>query len=459
MIKLENIDKAVRETQYAVRGPIVARAAELERAGREIIYCNIGNPQSLGQKPLTWIRQVLAILACPELLHSTPPMFPTDVMEMARQALQQTRHGLGAYTESQGLRFVREAVAAFIEKRDGITADPATLFLTDGASKGVQAVLKILISSARDGIMVSIPQYPLYSATLTLYGGSRVDYYLNEDTGWTLTLEQLEQAHQKAEKEGIQVRAICVINPGNPTGAVLDEQNIEMVFQFARKHQLAILADEVYQDNIYQNSHAFVSFAKVLEKNRIKDVSLFSFHSCSKGLLGECGLRGGYFECRNVPAEVLAEIIKLQSVSLCANTAGQMATFLMVTPPQPGGPSFDRYTRERADMLESLRVRASMLAAGLNQIPGIACQPVAGAMYAFPRITLPAGMTDHEYCLNLLEATGICVVPGSGFGQAPGTFHFRTTLLPPIDKMQAVLARLTGFHLSVTRSTLTQPAP
>lgn len=451
-ITLENIGKSVRETQYAVRGPIVNRAAELERTGREIIYCNIGNPQSLGQKPATWIRQVLALVDYPELLNPPQNEFPPDVVETARLILQKSRFGLGAYTESKGLRFVREAVASFIGKRDGIQADPESIYLTDGASKGVQAVLRILIASEKDGIMVPIPQYPLYSATITLYGGQRVDYYLDEASGWKLTLSQLEDAHRKASAAGIKVRALCLINPGNPTGAVLDEKNIEMILQFARKHNLAILADEVYQDNIYQVSDSFVSVAKVLEKNLIKEVSLFSFHSCSKGLLGECGLRGGYFECRNVPENVMAEITKLQSVSLCANTVGQIVTYLMVTPPHPGQPSYDSFTRERNAILESLRLRAKMLADGLNKVPGIICQQVAGAMYAFPKITLPQGMTDEEYCLQLLEETGICVVPGTGFGQMPGTFHFRTTILPPVDKIEFVVSKITQFHSKITRS-------
>jgi len=449
VVRLEDLGRTVRETQYAVRGPIVARAAELEREGREITYCNIGNPQSFGQKPLTWIRQILALISHPDLLITGKNLFPADVLEMARFIIQQTRHGVGAYTESKGLRFVREAVAKFIERRDGIKADPETVYLTDGASKGVQAILKILISSDRDGIMVAIPQYPLYSATITLYGGRRVDYYLDEATGWKLTLKQLEEAYLKADKKGIRVRAICVINPGNPTGAVLDEKNIEMVIHFARKHHLAILADEVYQDNIYLAADSFISFAKVLKKNHIKDVSLFSFHSCSKGLLGECGIRGGYFECRNIPDDVLFEITKMQSVSLCANTVGQITTFLMVTPPQPGKPSFDSYTKERSDVLESLRVRAGMVADGLNQIPGISCQHVAGAMYAFPKINLPPGMTDDDYCMRLLEETGICVVPGSGFGQTPGTFHFRTTILPPIHKIEEVVKKLAEFQRKI----------
>ncbi len=179
-----------------------------------------------------------------------------------------------------------------------------------------------------------------------------------------------------------------------------------------------------------------------------KSVSLFSFHSVSKGFLGECGQRGGYMEVRNIPPDVVAQITKLQSVSLCANLNGQVATYCMVRPPKPGEPSYDNYVRERDCILGELRRRAVLLAEGLNAIPGIQCNVVAGAMYAFPRITLPAGRTDTEYCLALLEQTGICVVPGTGFGQLPGTAHFRTTILPPTDKIRQVVERLATFHAS-----------
>src|SRR5512137_1005653 len=168
-VRIQNVAREVREAQYAVRGPIVARAQELERQGRAIIYCNIGNPQSLGQRPLTWVRQVLALSAYPELLETAADRFPADAVEAARTVLRESQHGIGAYTESKGLRFVREAVARFIEARDGIPSDPEHVFLTDGASKAAQSVLRLLIAGPRDGILIPIPQYPLYSATITLY--------------------------------------------------------------------------------------------------------------------------------------------------------------------------------------------------------------------------------------------------------------------------------------------------
>ncbi|WP_026853156.1 aminotransferase class I/II-fold pyridoxal phosphate-dependent enzyme [Geothrix fermentans] len=445
-IHLTDLGKAVLETEYAVRGPIVARAAELEKQGREIIYCNIGNPQSLGQKPLTWNRQILALCEYPDLMDLAPGAFPADVVETARAILAGTRHGLGAYSESRGVRFIREGVAEFILERDHMRVDPDAIFLTDGASKGVQTILRLLISGPGDGVMVPIPQYPLYSATITLYEGRMVPYYLDEANGWKLSRPMLEASLAKAKAEGTHVKGICVINPGNPTGAVLDEANIEMIIDFARAHGLSILADEVYQENIYLAGDEFTSFAKVLHQVEAKDVSLFSFHSCSKGFLGECGVRGGYFEYRNVPEDVAAQILKLQSVSLCANLAGQAATYAMVRPPKPGMPSYARYAAEKAAILDALKQRAILLAEGLNRIEGITCNIIAGAMYAFPSITLPPGRTDSDYAMALLEQTGICVVPGSGFGQAEGTAHFRTTILPPTDKIQKVVDALGEFH-------------
>src|SRR5512136_2324026 len=279
-LQLSDVSHAVRETQYAVRGAIVARAAELERQGRRVIYCNIGNPQSLGQRPLTFVRQILALAEYPELLEGPAgASFPEDARAAARLVLRESKHGLGAYTESKGYRFVRQAVADFVHQRDGIPADPEAVLLTDGASKGVQSVLRLLVDGPSDGVMIPIPQYPLYSASITLLGGTQVSYYLDEKRDWSLSLPALESAHAEATARGIRVRAIAVINPGNPTGAVLDASNVEMVLDFARRHALSVLADEVYQENVYRPQDRFVSFASVLVKKGITDVPLFSFHS------------------------------------------------------------------------------------------------------------------------------------------------------------------------------------
>jgi len=452
-LTLSAIGKEVLGTQYAVRGPIVARAKELEQAGKKIIYCNIGNPQALGQKPLTYPRQVLALTEWPELLIEAGDAFPEDVIATAREILEKSGHGLGAYSESKGMKFVREAVAEFIRRRDSddaleVVSNPEHIYLTDGASKGVQAALRLLIASEQDGIMIPIPQYPLYSATITLYGGIQVGYYLDEDSGWSLSKSRLEEAYKRAMKQGTKVKALCVINPGNPTGSVLSRDNIAMVVEFAREHNLSILADEVYQENIYREEDRFVSFARVITELAVSDVTLFSCHSCSKGFLGECGQRGGYMEVRNLPDEVISQLTKLQSVSLCANLAGQVLVYLMVKPPKSEDSSYRSYIEEKKAILGDLARRASLLAEGLGKIPGYSCQPITGAMYAFPTVRLPEGRSDEEYCMALLEQTGVCVVPGTGFGQASGTAHFRTTILPPLAQMEEVVRKIHDFHLS-----------
>ncbi|MEA3307073.1 MAG: aminotransferase class I/II-fold pyridoxal phosphate-dependent enzyme, partial [Elusimicrobiota bacterium] len=449
MIKFTDINSKLLKANYAVRGNIVIRAQELEKQGEKIIYCNIGNPQALKQKPITFIRQVLSLIEYPEMLNKpeTEKLFPADIIERAKTILEKNPSGLGAYTQSEGIPSARQAVADFIKKRDNIPTDINRIILTDGASKGVQAVFTLLTKNNNDGYMIPIPQYPLYSATIELYGAKQINYFLDENNNWQLNEEELKRSIENSKKNGINPVAIAVINPGNPTGAVLSKENIEMIIRFAKSNNLSILADEVYQENVYIEGLKFHSFAKVMNEMNEKDVTLFSFHSVSKGFLGECGHRGGYMEVRNMTDDVYAQLIKLQSIGLCSNVGGQIVTGLMVSPPQEGSESYELYTKERDAILNELKEKAEILGRGLNEIEGMETVIPRGAMYAFVKFELPhtqciEEMSDEEkskyeslrnsaYCMELLEKTGICVVPGSGFGQAPGTLHFRTTFLPP----------------------------
>ena len=468
MIKLHNVNSKLLEAHYAVRGKIVNRAQELEAQGRKIIYCNIGNPQALKQKPLTFVRQVLSLVEYPVLMArpGAAELFPADVVKRAKMILEKTPGGMGAYTQSAGLPFVRKAVADFINRRDGIPVDPNRIILTDGASKGVHAAFTMLTNKETDGYMIPIPQYPLYSACIALYGAKQVNYFLDEENDWQLNERELTRSVEAAIKKGVNPVAIAVINPGNPTGAVLSRKNIEMVIRFAKTRGLAILADEVYQENVYAPKLKFCSFAKIMHEMGEHDVTLFSFHSVSKGFLGECGHRGGYLEVRNMPDDVYAELVKLQSIALCANADGQIVTYLMVEPPEKGSPSHELYARERDAILGDLKEKAEILGKGLNGIEGMTIDIPQGAMYAFVKFELPhkkgvelAKLTpearmkyeaalDCEYCLRLLEETGICVVPGSGFGQRPGTLHFRTTFLPPKEDIRALVEKMKKFHAS-----------
>lgn len=464
MITRDDLNANVLSAEYAVRGPIVQRAQELEDEGRRIIYCNIGNPQALKQKPLSYIRQMLSLLEYPELLRHREVLrlIPEDIVQRAMEILDRNPHGLGAYTQSTGIPFIRKAVADFISARDGIPANGDRVILTDGASKGAQAVMIALIRSRYDGFVIPVPQYPLYSASIELYGGRQIGYLLDEENQWQLNREILAESIQRAEYDGIRPVCIVVINPGNPTGAVLSRDNAAMVIAFAREHRLGIIADEVYQENIYDPGQRFHSFAKVMYEMGETDVPLFSLHSVSKGFLGECGHRGGYIEFRNISDDIWAEFSKLQSISLCANTAGQIATYMMVSPPKPGDASYETFVRERDGILGELKEKAEILGEGINQIEGMSVDVPKGAMYAFVKFDLPpekgaSRMTaaerlasdarrDTHYCLALLEETGICVVPGSGFGQQPGTLHFRTTFLPPKDEINVLVQKLRAFH-------------
>jgi len=464
MVSRDRLNPRLLNAEYAVRGPIVLRAQQLEEQGRKIIYCNIGNPQALKQRPLSFLRQLLSLLEYPELLNhpDTLKLYPVDIVERARSILAKHPHGTGAYSQSPGIPFIRQAVADFINKRDGIPADREHVILTDGASKGAQAVLTALLREPTDGFMIPVPQYPLYSASLALYGGRQIGYYLDEESGWQLDEDILNESLTAAKKRGATPVGLVVINPGNPTGAVLSPENIRMIIGFARRHHLAIIADEVYQENVYDPALRFHSFASVMTEIGERDVSLFSLHSVSKGFLGECGHRGGYIEFRNIPDDVLAEFVKLQSISLCANIVGQIATYMMVAPPRPGDESYELYVRERDGILSELKAKAEILGRGINAIEGMSVDIPRGAMYAFVRFELPR-REEHEgihrgerapgpeerdeaYCLALLEETGICVVPGSGFGQRPGTLHFRTTFLPPREEVEQLVLKLKKFH-------------
>jgi len=305
--------------------------------------------------------------------------------------------------------------------------------------------------------MIPIPQYPLYSAALALKGGAPVNYYLDENDSWGLSIQALESAIAKAKAEGVTSRALAVINPGNPTGGVLTRSGMEGIVKFCEKENLVLCADEVYQENTYLSSKPFVSFKKVVREMG-SNVELVSYHSTSKGYIGECGMRGGYFEAINIDPEVMDQMYKVASVSLCSNLTGQAMVDLMVRPPREGEPSFTLFQQEREAQLNRLKTRALKLVDALNGLEGVTCNSAEGSMYAFPRIRLPekaisaaasAGKAgDALYAMELLEATGICVVPGSGFGQEEGTLHFRTTFLPEDDKIDLAIQMMSDFHAS-----------
>lgn len=245
---------------------------------------------------------------------------------------------------------------------------------------------------------------------------------MDEANKWGLDIDELEKSLE-ASKQNCNPRAIVVINPGNPTGQVLTRQNIELIIKFAHKHKLFIFADEVYQDNVYDKDSKFYSFKRVLMEMGApyNTLELASFMSCSKGYMGECGIRGGYCELINLNSEVIAMFRKSLSAQLCPTTIGQATIDCVVNPPQEGEPSYEQFQCEKKKVLSDLKERAELVAETLNSFEGYSCNPVMGAMYAFPQVKLPrkaieaaqkAGQApDTFYAFQLLEKTGNCDDP------------------------------------------------
>lgn len=468
VVNISNMNPCVKKMEYAVRGPLVIRATAIEKELQNgvkkpftsVIKANIGDAHAMGNKPITFIRQVLALVTYPPLLES--PEFPEDAKDRAKAILGGCKgKDCGSYSDSPGIEIIRRHVADYISSRDGgIPSVWSNIVLCAGASEGIRAVMKLLKfapEGKRPGIMIPTPQYPLYSASLAEYDIEQIGYYLDEGRNWAMEVAELERSVNEARKT-CEVRAIVVINPGNPTGQVLTRENIENIIKFSHKERLFIFADEVYQQNIYAEGSAFHSFKKVMfEMGTPYDkMELASFMSCSKGYMGECGIRGGYAELVNIDPEVMAMLQKSISAKLCPTVIGQACMDAVVNPPRPGEPSYNDWKKETDDGLASLAKRAKIVATTLNSIPSITCNEVQGAMYAFPQVHLPekalvaakeAGQSaDVFWAFQLLEATGICIIPGSGFGQVPGTFHFRTTILPQEDMIAEMLGRLREFH-------------
>ncbi|KAF9010751.1 transaminase [Cyathus striatus] len=460
----DTLNPAVLRVEYAVRGELAIKAEEFRERLKEddhglpfdkIINSNIGNPQQKGldQPPITFTRQVAALVEWPALADLAPGVFPNDVVQRAK-ALNAEVGSVGAYSHSQGVPLIRKHVAEFIQERDGYPADPAHIFLTGGASAGVSLLLSMLISAPSSGILIPIPQYPLYTASIAQFNGRPIPYHLDEYTDWSTSIHEIEDALEKSHRDGTIPKALVVINPGNPTGALLDEETQEKLVHICEKYSLVLLADEVYQDNLHKrDTHPFVSFKQVVRRLQ-SPIPLFSFHSISKGVSGECGRRGGYFECTNISDEILGLIYKMVSVGLCPPLSGQVGVDSMVKPPKEGEESYKLWKSETETIHTALAERTKAMAARLNALPGVSCVDSPGALYLYPQIQLSdkaqaearkrGKEPDAFYALELLHETGICVVPGSGFGQREGEWHYRLTCLcPGVDEY---VGKLEKFH-------------
>lgn len=246
----ETMSQNLRDMEYAVRGPVVAAADDLAQELKdnpdafpnfdEILYTNVGNPHSVGQHALTWPREVMALCNLPvydgasSADHNHRKMidniFNDDVMKRVQEIRTDDMDGkgTGSYSHSQGHPWFRQDICSFLEKRDNVPADPDTIFMTNGASKGIEMVLETLLADESKGLMLPIPQYPIYSALVSLRGAHPVGYYLDEDKGWSISIPYLEEELQNAKDKGIDVVGFVLINPGNPTGQVLSRKDLHV---------------------------------------------------------------------------------------------------------------------------------------------------------------------------------------------------------------------------------------
>jgi len=462
------LNPRVKLVEYAVRGPIVARALAIEKELKQgakkpfssVTRANIGDCHAVGMKPNTFIRQTIAACVHPDILQVAN--FPKDVVERSKELLGAcSGSSVGSYTASPGVELIRRDVANYISQRDGVPANWEDIFMTTGASDGIRTVMKLVLPASDAlkpvGVMIPIPQYPLYSASVAEFGAFQVSYYLNEEAGWSMEADELRRALKEA-KAKCDPKVLCVINPGNPTGQVLSRENMEEIIKFAKEEKLLLLADEVYQTNIWGAGMKFHSFKKVMKEMgpEYADMELASFHSMSKGWHGECGFRGGYMEIVNFDPYIKGQLTKMVSTKLCPPTLGQCAMAIVCNEPKPGDPSHKQFIQEKEATLDLLKRKAKLVADTFNSIPGIRCNEVTGAMYAFPNIDLPAKAIqaakeanqtpDTFYCFRILEEIGLCVVPGSGFGQRPGTYHFRMTILPPFEDLERNMTAFKDFH-------------
>uniref|UniRef100_A0A3B4B652 Alanine aminotransferase 1 n=1 Tax=Periophthalmus magnuspinnatus TaxID=409849 RepID=A0A3B4B652_9GOBI len=421
--------RSIRPPRYTALSVRAAQIREELRQGvkkpyTELIDVTWGDPQGAGLKPLTFARQVLAACLYPKLLNNE--RLPADVRQRAEGLLHECHGGsVGSYTDLPGIPQVARQISEFISRRDGgVPSDPDHILISPGSQWALQVHEKYTAmykfkqlycggGGVRSGVLTPQPSYSLSVMSVVGLGGVPVPYQLWEEQGWEVQVEELNRALEAAEGECDPV-ALYVINPGNPVWEVL----------------LNFISPQVYQDCIYKENIEFLSYKRVLAEMGppfCDTVELASFHSASKGLLGEyvCGFRGGYVELVNMDPAVMKHVFTIFSKDN-APTPGQIALSVMASPPQPGDPSYPLYRT-----VNNVRKVHEVL----NSLPGVSSHPVEGGAFAFPRIDLPPkaiqkakdlGMEpDIFYCLRLLEDAGLFFTPGCEYGQKDGTYHVR----------------------------------
>lgn len=382
----------LEQVRYAIRD-IAVVAEQLAREGKKILPLNIGDPLKFDFRT------------------------PSHVVEAVVKAMHDGHNG---YAPSLGIDEAIEAVRTESERKGILNIQ--SVFITQGVSEAVDLCLTALVNPGED-VLTPCPEYPLYSAILAKLDARLNNYSLDEENDWRPDLQDLERRITP------QTRGLVVINPNNPTGAVYSRRSLEAIVDLARKHNLVIFADEIY-DKLVLDGDPHVPLAS-LET----DVPVVTFNGLSKAYLVP-GWRVGWVVVsgpERIVRSYVEGIHKLLRARLSANCPEQYAVRPALEGPQD----------HLADAIAKLRSRRDVTMAFCNSTPRLSCVPPRGAFYAFPRLHIEEG--DEGFVRRLLMEKQVLVVHGSGFGQAPGTRHFRIVFLPDESTLNQAYHGLAAF--------------
>lgn len=362
---------------YAVRD-IIVLANEVAKSGKEMLYLNIGDPNIYDFSP------------------------PEHLVKATYNAMMNNDNG---YAPSSGIQEARDAIEREAEKK-GIT-NVHDIFVATGASEAIEICLTALVNDG-ENVLTPTPGYPLYTAIQSKLATIENPYYLDEENGWLPDIEDIKS------KINDKTKAIILINPNNPTGSLYTIENLQQIVDLAVENDLVIFADEIY-DKLLFDDKKLVSIASLN-----KDVSCVTFGGLSKNYMVP-GFRIGWGIVsgrQEVLSDYIEAINKILRARLSANHPEQYGI----------KPSLEGDQSNLIGAKEKLAFRRNMTVEKLNAIDGISCIKPEGAFYAFPRLHM--NQPDNHFVAELIKETGVVVVPGSGFGQVPGTQHFRVVFLP-----------------------------
>jgi len=384
---------------YDIRGPVLARARQMEEEGHRIIKLNIGNPAPFG--------------------FEAPEEIVVDVIHNLREA--------SGYSDSKGLFAARKAIMHYCQEKRIAGVGIDDIYIGNGVSELIVMAMQALLNNG-DEVLLPAPDYPLWTAAVSLSGGTPRHYLCDEGAGWLPDLADIRG------KIGPSTRAIVLINPNNPTGALYPDDLLREIIEIARQHQLIVFADEIYDKVLYDGA-THTSVAALAD-----DLLFVTFNGLSKNYRA-CGYRAGWMvvsgEKRHA-RDYIEGLDMLASMRLCSNVPGQYAIQTALGGYQsiqdlvaPGG----RLAKQR-DLAWEL----------LTQIPGVSCYKPKAALYLFPRLDpkLYPIADDQQFILDLLLEEKVLLVQGSGFNW-PSPDHFRVVFLPNADDLREAIGRIARF--------------